>query len=260
MTAPVCRRGQTASSQILSRQTGVSLRLSSLCLSALKDRLCFRCRSASCSFSFCRRRHPQHRRFFHTPPPPTHTSFIGRAYAKVMLGLMRDVLDAPGGGRLNADKSQPLYIVEVGAGHGKFSHAVVESLLRMKEFLPPLTCVPVFCCHCCLSTSDAPSSFFPHTTTTARRPPIPANRHTLTTPKPAPTAKRLLATRRPARVPPEKPSPLRRVQGPRPALVPVPVPVPAPALAALGCRSSTSSPTLPAKTSPPGWSSRRSNP
>lgn len=37
----------------------------------------------------------------------------------------------------DADKSQPIYILELGAGHGKLTFHIVKFLLSMKEFFPP---------------------------------------------------------------------------------------------------------------------------
>lgn len=61
----------------------------------------------------------------------TSNSFIARAYAKVIMGLIRDVHAA---GTLQ----QPVHIVEVGAGHGKLGYLIVESLLRFRAFMPSL--------------------------------------------------------------------------------------------------------------------------
>ena len=64
-------------------------------------------------------------------------SFIGRAYAKVILGLLKDVLEHPSGtGPVRGDPTQPVYIVEVGAGHGRFGYLVVQALLDLHAFLP----------------------------------------------------------------------------------------------------------------------------
>jgi hypothetical protein len=62
-------------------------------------------------------------------------SFIGRAYAKVILGFLKDIFEAHDGAR-RGDTSEPIYIVEVGAGHGRFGYLVIQALLMMKEFLP----------------------------------------------------------------------------------------------------------------------------
>ena len=72
-------------------------------------------------------------------PPPIPVSFIGRAYAKVILGLLKDVLEPTGSGRVRGDASQPVYVVEVGAGHGRFGYLVIEALLQLRPFLPKAT-------------------------------------------------------------------------------------------------------------------------
>lgn len=98
----------------------------------------------------------------------TTNAFIARAYAKVILGLMRDVFDTPsrgaagasgagagagasgagaaGGGSASGsgggagasvpDRTRPIYIVEIGAGHGKLGFLVVQQLLKLREFFP----------------------------------------------------------------------------------------------------------------------------
>lgn len=38
-----------------------------------------------------------------------------------------------------ADQSEPMLILEVGSGHGKFAYLVVKHLLEMREFLPTLS-------------------------------------------------------------------------------------------------------------------------
>ncbi len=72
-------------------------------------------------------------------PAPFPRSFIARAYAKVILGLLKDVLEAPAGAPNRGDPAHPVYIVEVGAGHGRFGYLVVQALLDLKAFLPATT-------------------------------------------------------------------------------------------------------------------------
>lgn len=38
--------------------------------------------------------------------------------------------------RPDADRSQPLFVVEVGSGHGKLAYLVARKLLEYKEFFP----------------------------------------------------------------------------------------------------------------------------
>lgn len=83
----------------------------------------------------------------------TSNAFIARTYSNVVLGLMRDLFDpasavsAAGGGsaaarggaaaRPRGNPAEPLYIVEVGAGHGQMSYLMVKALLALKEVYPP---------------------------------------------------------------------------------------------------------------------------
>jgi len=58
----------------------------------------------------------------------TCNAFIGRSYAKVLQGFIADLL------RQGAmDKDEPLYIVELGAGSGKFSYYMLKALDEMKD-------------------------------------------------------------------------------------------------------------------------------
>lgn len=45
--------------------------------------------------------------------------------------------DVGSGGSGWGDRTRPLYIVEVGAGHGKLGFLICKELLRLREFLPP---------------------------------------------------------------------------------------------------------------------------
>ena len=69
---------------------------------------------------------------------PFPHSFIARAYAKVILGLLKDVFEARPGCPVLGDASQPVYIVEVGAGHGRFAFLVLQALLDLQAFLPKI--------------------------------------------------------------------------------------------------------------------------
>lgn len=61
----------------------------------------------------------------------TSNAFIGHSYAKVLLGFLRDCMSPQNPMALDTD--EPLYIVELGAGSGKFSHFMIQSLIEMKE-------------------------------------------------------------------------------------------------------------------------------
>lgn len=63
------------------------------------------------------------------------SSFVAKAYATVVLEFMHDWFreDNP-----HANPSEPLYIVEVGAGLGKLGYLVVRELLAAREFYPEM--------------------------------------------------------------------------------------------------------------------------
>jgi len=61
----------------------------------------------------------------------TCNSFIGRAYARVLQGFLRDC--ASKGKCL--DPTQPLYVIELGVGSGKFSYYMLKALLEMAATL-----------------------------------------------------------------------------------------------------------------------------
>ncbi|HYO58349.1 tetratricopeptide repeat protein [Archangium sp.] len=64
----------------------------------------------------------------------TSNPVIGRAYAQVVLGWMRDWCGASRGesGRLSApDPGQPFYLIELGAGAGRFAFHFLESFRRL---------------------------------------------------------------------------------------------------------------------------------
>uniref|UniRef100_A0A7S4UV03 Uncharacterized protein n=1 Tax=Ditylum brightwellii TaxID=49249 RepID=A0A7S4UV03_9STRA len=67
----------------------------------------------------------------------TSNSFIGKAYAKVLRGFFSDITressTAPENMRLN--KNEKLYIIELGAGSGKFSFFLLKALQEMKAVL-----------------------------------------------------------------------------------------------------------------------------
>lgn len=58
----------------------------------------------------------------------TCNSFIGSSYAKVLHGYIRDASRLK---KLNYD--EPLYIIELGAGSGKFSYFMLKALYEMRE-------------------------------------------------------------------------------------------------------------------------------
>ena len=58
----------------------------------------------------------------------TCNAFIGKCYAKVLHGYLKDAVNA---NFLNFD--EPLYIVELGSGSGKFSFYMLKALEEMKD-------------------------------------------------------------------------------------------------------------------------------
>lgn len=60
----------------------------------------------------------------------TTNSFVGRAYANFIMGVLRDLFESDAGRR--GDAREPVYIVEVGAGHGKLGYLILQALVSMK--------------------------------------------------------------------------------------------------------------------------------
>jgi hypothetical protein len=58
----------------------------------------------------------------------TSNSFIGKAYATILKGYLRDL-------EVQLDPSQPLYIIELGSGSGKFGYYMLNALVKMKDTL-----------------------------------------------------------------------------------------------------------------------------
>lgn len=63
----------------------------------------------------------------------TCNAFIGRSYAQVLHGYIRDCM-APGG--VGLDVTKPLYVVELGTGSGKFSYFMLKALEEMQATCP----------------------------------------------------------------------------------------------------------------------------
>lgn len=63
-----------------------------------------------------------------------------RSYAQVFQGFVRDA--ASGKTKLKLDPTEPLYIIELGAGSGKFSFFMLKALSEMREVRAPL---PILC-------------------------------------------------------------------------------------------------------------------
>lgn len=76
-----------------------------------------------------------------TPLFATSNSFIASAYARVILGLLRDWFQgSPGGGAAAAAppaaRDEPVRVLEVGAGHGRLAFLVLRELWGLEEHWP----------------------------------------------------------------------------------------------------------------------------
>src|SRR5262249_52809931 len=61
------------------------------------------------------------------PHHVTSNPWIGRAYARVVLGWMRDWARAAGAAPAPIDPREPVYLVELGSGSGRFAHHFARS-------------------------------------------------------------------------------------------------------------------------------------
>lgn len=68
----------------------------------------------------------------------TNNAFIARAYARMAVALMRDLLRT---GALDA--RQPLHIIELGGGAGRFAYLFLRALQQERSSLPELDAVPL---------------------------------------------------------------------------------------------------------------------
>jgi hypothetical protein len=66
----------------------------------------------------------------------TSNSFIASSLARVAIAFLRDWFMNPS--IQNANRSEPMYMIELGTGHGKFSFLFLQALLESKEFIPRL--------------------------------------------------------------------------------------------------------------------------
>jgi hypothetical protein len=76
-------------------------------------------------------------------------------YARLVLGFLQDCHANPHAVRqhfsvlllsdvqMRFNRSEPLYLVELGAGHGKFGFLLLRQLWRMREFWPALLRAPL---------------------------------------------------------------------------------------------------------------------
>src|SRR6266849_5684764 len=62
----------------------------------------------------------------HVPQSITTSPIIARAYARIVLGFLRDMSAA-------LDPDQPLYVVELGAGSGRFAYRFLKAFTALLE-------------------------------------------------------------------------------------------------------------------------------
>ncbi len=65
--------------------------------------------------------------FAEIPHQAVDNPFVAAAYARVVIGYLRDCA---------LDPAEPLYVVELGAGAGRFAHGLVRELGARMEALP----------------------------------------------------------------------------------------------------------------------------
>ncbi|KAK8813303.1 hypothetical protein WA158_002895 [Blastocystis sp. Blastoise] len=61
----------------------------------------------------------------------TSNAFVANAYADLILKYLLDWYENP-----ECNKTQPVYILEAGAGHGKLGYLILKRLMELKEFWP----------------------------------------------------------------------------------------------------------------------------
>ena len=61
----------------------------------------------------------------------TCNTFIAKSYTKILHGFIRDSHNPATG--MGLDPTEPLYIIELGAGAGKFSYFMLKALEEMQE-------------------------------------------------------------------------------------------------------------------------------
>lgn len=72
----------------------------------------------------------------------TCNAFIGRSYAHVLNGFLRDC--ARGKNGMALDPTEPLYVIELGTGSGKFSFFMLKALLEMKVLRMLSVCMYIY--------------------------------------------------------------------------------------------------------------------
>ncbi len=70
------------------------------------------------------------------PSKITTNTFIARSYARLIFRFLLDCQQQGTAGPLPKDRSQPVLIVELGAGHGRFGYYCVKQLLELQRNSP----------------------------------------------------------------------------------------------------------------------------
>lgn len=70
-------------------------------------------------------------------------AFVARQYARILVNFLRDIHTSAVSSGSDQSLQQPVYIFEVGSGHGKLSYQIIEALLRFRAILPPIPLVYV---------------------------------------------------------------------------------------------------------------------
>jgi hypothetical protein len=73
----------------------------------------------------------------------TCNSFIGRSYAHVLCGFLRDCMSAKS--TMPLDQNEPLYIIELGTGSGKFSFFMLKVRLSANRVITTAACMRSCC-------------------------------------------------------------------------------------------------------------------
>lgn len=64
----------------------------------------------------------------------TTNRWIANEYGRILLGFLNDVTSGPY--RKKWNQTQPIYFIELGAGHGRFSYLILDALVALEEFWP----------------------------------------------------------------------------------------------------------------------------
>lgn len=66
----------------------------------------------------------------------TSNAYIAESYVALAVRFVHDCAAAPAGSPLALDRTRPLYVVELGAGHGYFGYLFLCKLLELREAIP----------------------------------------------------------------------------------------------------------------------------